>query len=387
MSIVGIISEYNPFHEGHKYHIEKSKEITGADYVVCVMSGNFVQRGMPAIIPKHTRAKNAILNGADLVIELPVIYSTSSSDIFAKAGVEILEALNCEYLSFGSEEGNIDRLKEVSNNLLDKRLDDYIKSFYSVGLNYPKAREIAYGELFNDNCELLQKPNNILGLEYLKYIGAIKPVTVKRVGAEYNSDEINYSKKYQSATAIRKNVYSGLDVSEYVPQNTLDELVNEANVNLNKYFELLRYKIITGEVKDFENCPSGGEGLGNKLKNEINNAEDLDSLIDAVKSKRYTRTRICRLLVQVLLGIDRRHVNYENIGYIKPLAFNEKGSKLINRSELKVISNINKIEHLDMFDEYCINKEILSTDIYNMITNRNLYKNSEKVLKPQLISL
>ena len=387
MSIVGIISEYNPFHEGHKYHIEKSKEITGADYVVCVMSGNFVQRGMPAIIPKHTRAKNAILNGADLVIELPVIYSTSSSDIFAKAGVEILEALNCEYLSFGSEEGNIDRLKEVSNNLLDKRLDDYIKSFYSVGLNYPKAREIAYGELFNDNCELLQKPNNILGLEYLKYIGAIKPVTVKRVGAEYNSDEINYSKKYQSATAIRKNVYSGLDVSEYVPQNTLDELVKEANVNLNKYFELLRYKIITGEVKDFENCPSGGEGLGNKLKNEINNAEDLDSLIDAVKSKRYTRTRICRLLVQVLLGIDRQHVNYENIRYIKPLAFNEKGSKLINRSELKVISNINKIEHLDMFDEYCINKEILSTDIYNMITNRNLYKNSEKVLKPQLISL
>ena len=234
MSIVGIISEYNPFHEGHKYHIEKSKEITGADYVVCVMSGNFVQRGMPAIIPKHTRAKNAILNGADLVIELPVIYSTSSSDIFAKAGVEILEALNCEYLSFGSEEGNIDRLKEVSNNLLDKRLDDYIKSFYSVGLNYPKAREIAYGELFNDNCELLQKPNNILGLEYLKYIGAIKPVTVKRVGAEYNSDEINYSKKYQSATAIRKNIYSGLDVSEYVPQNTLDELVKEANVNLNK---------------------------------------------------------------------------------------------------------------------------------------------------------
>ncbi|HKK95784.1 MAG TPA: nucleotidyltransferase [Anaerovoracaceae bacterium] len=385
MSTVGIVSEYNPFHKGHLYHIYKSKELTSADKVICVMSGNFVQRGMPSILPKEIRARHAIMNGADLVIEIPMVYSVASSDIFAKAGVSILEALNCEYISFGSECGDIDRLKEVSNNLLDERLDEYIKSFYGIGINYPKAREIAYNELFNDKCELLNKPNNILGLEYLKFINFLKPVTVKRVGSDYNSLEINSEKKYQSATAIRSNLYEGSDISNYVPQNTLNDLNYENKVNLNNYFNLIKYRILIGDINDFENCPSGGEGLGNKLKNEINNVDNLEDLIENVKSKRYTRTRICRLLVQVLIDIDRKYINYDKIGYIKPLAFNDRGAKILNNSQLKVISNINKIKHSDIFDEYSLEKEILSTDIYNLISGRNLYKNSEKVLKPQFI--
>jgi len=385
MSTVGIVSEYNPFHKGHLYHIYKSKELTSADKVICVMSGNFVQRGMPSILPKEIRARHAIMNGADLVIEIPMVYSVASSDIFAKAGVSILEALNCEYISFGSECGDIDRLKEVSNNLLDERLDEYIKSFYGIGINYPKAREIAYNELFNDKCELLNKPNNILGLEYLKFINFLKPVTVKRVGSDYNSLEISSEKKYQSATAIRSNLYEGSDISNYVPQNTLNDLNYENKVNLNNYFNLIKYRILIGDINDFENCPSGGEGLGNKLKNEINNVDNLEDLIENVKSKRYTRTRICRLLVQVLIDIDRKYINYDKIGYIKPLAFNDRGAKILNNSQLKVISNINKIKHSDIFDEYSLEKEILSTDIYNLISGRNLYKNSEKVLKPQFI--
>ncbi len=387
MSIVGIVAEYNPLHNGHLYHIKMSKEISDAELVVCAMSGNFVQRGMPAVIPKHLRAKHAVMCGADLVVEIPTVYSVASSDIFAKAGINILEALNCNYISFGSEEGNIDRLKAVSSKLSDERLDSYIKSFYSEGISYPKAREIAYNEMFNENCDLLNKPNNILALEYLKNINKAKPITVKRLGASYNDEQIKDLEDFQSATAIRKSLYEKSDISSYVPRNTLNDLIGESTVDIDKLFSLLKYRIITGEADEFESCPSGGEGLGNKLKNEINKANTLEELIDIIKSKRYTRTRITRLLIQVLLLMNREMISYDDMGYIKPLAFNKRGAKILNGSDLMVISNINKVEMPADKYKYSLDKEILATDIYNMISGRNLYKNSEKVLKPQFIEL
>ena len=387
MSIVGIVAEYNPLHNGHLYHIKMSKEIADAELVVCAMSGNFVQRGMPAVIPKHFRAKHAVMCGADLVVEIPTVYSVASSDIFAKAGINILEALNCNYISFGSEEGNIDRLKAVSSKLSDERLDSYIKSFYSEGISYPKAREIAYNEMFNEKCDLLNKPNNILALEYLKNINRAKPITVKRLGASYNDEKIEDNEDFQSATAIRKSLYERSDISSFVPKDTLDDLIIQSTVDFDKLFSLLKYRILIGEADEFESCPSGGEGLGNKLKNEINNANTLEELIDIIKSKRYTRTRITRLLIQVLLLINREMISYDDMGYIKPLAFNKRGAKILNGSDLMVISNINKAEIPADKYKYTLDKEILATDIYNMISSRNLYKNSEKVLKPQFIEL
>jgi predicted nucleotidyltransferase len=386
MSTLGIIAEYNPMHNGHLYHITESKKISGADTVVCVMSGNFVQRGMPAILSKQLRANHAILNGVDLVIEIPTVFTVASSNVYAKAGVMLLESLNCDYISFGSEEGNIDKLSYVSNNLLDKRLDEYTKSFCSEGLSYPRARELAYTKFFEkEDSMLLRRPNNILAIEYLKYIKTMKPVTVKREGSAYDDSAIEYNMKYQSASAIRRAVYDNISVKGYVPDISAEDLLKGDRVNYETLFQLLRYRIITGNAEEFEKCPSGGEGLGNKLKNEINKASSFEELAELIKSKRYTRTRINRLLTQVLLGIDREKIDYNNVGYVKFLACNQKGAKILNKCKLDVVSNINKMHIENEVANYYMEKDLLAGDIYNILSGKNLYINSEKALKPNFI--
>lgn len=215
MKVAGVIAEYNPFHEGHKYHIEKTKEITGADYVIVVMSGNFTQRGVPAIINKYTRAKQALKNGADLVIELPACFSTASAEYFAHAGVSILHKLGVvDYLSFGSEEGDIEKLKEIASFLscepdtYKKELQFYLKEGYS----FPQARGKALYKYFPDlDLNFLAKPNNILGIEYcralLTFHSSIKPITIPRISNQYHDSKLSLDSTISSASAIRNEIY------------------------------------------------------------------------------------------------------------------------------------------------------------------------------------
>lgn len=381
-----MIAEYNPMHNGHIYHISESKKISGSDTVVCAMSGNFVQRGMPAILSKQIRANHAILNGADLVIEIPTVFTVASSNVYAKTGVTLLESLNCDYISFGSEEGDIDKLGNVSKNILDERIEDAIKSFCSEGLSYPRAREMAYKKLFkNEDTKILSQPNNILAIEYLKYIKKMEPITVKRQGSAYEDTSIEYKMKYQSASAIRRAVYDNVSIDGYVPDIVADDLKKGDRIDYETLFQLLRYKIITGSSYEFEKCPSGGEGLGNKLKNEINKASSFEELAELMKSKRYTRTRINRLFMQVLLSIDREQIDYGDVGYIKFLACNQKGAKVLNKSKLDVISNVNKTSLASKASSYYLEKDLLAGDIYNILSGKNLYINSEKALKPNFI--
>lgn len=245
---------------------------------------------------------------------------------------------------------------------------------------------MAYKKLFkNEDTMILSQPNNILAIEYLKYIKKMKPITVKRQGSSYNDTSIEYEMKYQSASAIRRAVYDNVSIDGYVPAIASEDLKNSDRINYDTLFQLLRYRIITGNASEFERCPSGGEGLGNKLKNEINKASSFEELAELMKSKRYTRTRINRLFIQVLLSIDREQIDYSDVGYIKFLACNQKGAKILNKCKLEVISNVNKTSLDSKVANYYLDKDLLAGDIYNILSGKNLYINSEKALKPNYI--
>ena len=383
---VGIIAEYNPFHNGHLYHLNQSKELTDAEISVVAMSGNFVQRGQVAIADKWKRAEAAVKCGADLVVEIPVIFACNSAPYFAKGGVEILEALGVDYISFGSESGNIEELKSISQEMkrLDGEIEEYIKESVKNGLAYPRAREEAISELIGPQAaELINNPNNILALEYLKNIENAEVVTVKRQGPGYN--DLNTCNELASATAIRYLMEEKEDVTGLMPQDSASVILDCRRPSEEILFKLICHKVLTTSAEELDAICAGGEGLGNKLKNCIRRVTSYEELVEELKSKRYTRTRIERFLIQTLLDI--KDID-QMPNYIRVLAFNKKGSaylKSIKKLEicnLPIITNINKeLEEYPEIEE-TIEKDIFATDIYNLLTERDLYKNSEYVVKP-----
>ena len=228
LTSLGIIAEYNPFHTGHAYHITQSRLLTGADCVIVIMSGNFLQRGEPAIVDKYTRAKMALCNGADLVIELPVVSSTSSAQYFAKGSIAILNALGVNHLSFGSESGDLAPMLSFVNflNENEKLLDEKIKELTATGISYPLARNKAANALADTKQDnLLNKPNNILGIEYLielqKSASSITPHTIKRLGNDYNDSTLSDS--FCSASSIRRSIFATGNIPAYaLPENVLN---------------------------------------------------------------------------------------------------------------------------------------------------------------------
>ena len=383
---VGIIAEYNPFHNGHLYHLNQSKELTNAEVSIVAMSGNFVQRGQVAIADKWKRAEAAIKCGADLVVEIPVVFACNSAPYFAKAGVEILEALGVDFISFGSESGNIDELKNISQEMkkLHREIEEYIKEAVKNGLSYPRAREEAVRNLIGEEAaSLINNPNNILALEYLKNIEKSKVTTVKRNGPGYN--DLNTCNELASATAIRYLMEEKEDVTGLMPAESASSILDENRPSEKILFKLICHKALTTSTEELDSVCAGGEGLGNKLKNCIRKVNSYDELIEELKSKRYTRTRIERFLMQVLLDIKTP----DNMcNYIRVLAFNKKGSaylksiKKLEICDLPIITNINKeIESYPEIEDI-VAKDILATDIYNLLTDRDLYKYSEYVKRP-----
>lgn len=396
MKVLGITAEYNPFHNGHKYHIEESRRITGADCVVAVMSGYFTQRGEAAALDKWTRSRLAVANGADLVVELPFVYACNIAERFAKGAVDILAGLGADYISFGSESGDIKSLTEVADLMVDKAEMISLKrtEIMQSGASFAKAGQLAVEELFGKSAAaLMSEPNNILAIEYLKRIksinsagGGIEAVTVKRHGSGYF--ELNDALGFAGASAIRK-MEERTEFEKFVPADVADALGEAESKTAceNRSFDIIRAEILKNSSEDLAKIYHMGEGLENKLKKEIVKATDMDSLISSIVSKRYTEAAVRRLLVYVLLGI-RQYQMPEGV-YARILAANDKGRELLSKIKkrddaIPVITNINKATDVSDVVKETLSYDVMAADMYNLIQGKDIYDFSDKVIKPYM---
>lgn len=357
LKVAGIVVEYNPFHNGHLYHLQKTKELTGADIVVAVMSGNFIQRGEPAIVNKWARAKMALLNGVDVVFELPFAYACNSAEVFAYGAISILNRLGVDWIVFGSESGDINLLKRIAVHLAfeEEEFKKYLKTYLKEGYSFPKAREFALKKVSREDIEFL--PNNILGVEYIKWIlrtnSKIEPLTIKRIGSSYNDPNLG-NDIFCSATAIRKNINNRELIKNKMPSFSYQILMEEIEngrgpVNLNDLFELFLYKAIVD--KDFlKGQFDVKEGLENRFYKYIFKSASFEDLLSKVKTKRYTLTRLQRILIHCL--VDSK-VNQKMLlstePYIRVLGFNNKGKSYLNSIK-------EKIDFITKLDSFVIKK-------------------------------
>ncbi len=358
---VGIIAEYNPFHNGHLCMLNKIKEMFKDETIVLVLSGNFTERGDVSIIDKWTKASIAKHYGIDLIVELPIIYSIQSADYFAKGAVEILSSLNVDKLVFGSETGDIEVLKKIANAQIDDNiLDKLVKLYSRTGLNYPSSLSNA---IYDITGLRVSAPNDLLGVSYVKEIiknnYKIDAITIKR-DDNYHSKDI---KKISSGTAIRDGLLNKKDIKDSVPEFTYKNLNNLHFVD--DYFPLLKYKVLTD--KDLSIYHEVNEGIENKIRKEIINSSSYDELINKVKSKRYTYNKIKRILLYILLGITKDDMKeVKDWNYVRILGFNDKGRKYLNsvkkNSTLKIISKFERNNKL-------LNLELKSTMIYSLPHN------------------
>lgn len=326
MKVIGIICEYNPFHRGHHKQIRWIKEKFGKDAaVVCLMSGNYVQRGYPAIVDKTIRARAAVLAGADLVLELPTPYVLSSAEGFAAGGVSILGSF-CDYLCFGSESGDAASLMHAAGILLSQEFPPLLRSKLNEGISFPAARQAAL-EALGADPELVLRPNNILAVEYCKAIlaqhSAMEPLVIIREGS-YHAKEADAENP--SATAVRAAMEAGLPWASFVPDSFL--LEDAAIHTLQAGQRAILAKLRTMEETEFAALPYGGEGLWRKLMHESRRQATLEDILTHVKSKRYTRSRLDRMVMCAFLGISEE-IRTKAVPYCRVLALNALGRKVL----------------------------------------------------------
>lgn len=362
MNICGIIVEYNPFHNGHKYHIEKSRELTGADSIIAVMSGSFVQRGKPALFDKFIRAKSAIAGGVDLVIELPFCYACAPAQFFAEGGVRLLSATGIvNSICFGSESGN---LSTLSQDITDK-----VKIYLDSGMSYPAACAAA-----SENP--LSTPNDILGAEYIRalssYAPYIKPYAIKRTDDGYHSE--NAENGTASATAIRKLMFENnfFDIKEFVPRKVFD-ILNQEYKNGNYTDISLLNSLVLGKLRSgisMSKTAYVAEGLENRFYDCAFTSTSLDDLIFAVKTKRYTHARLMRIAACYATALsDSDLTDFVKSGpaYIRILAANERGKKLLSvmkkKATLPVITTPSSYKKLDSYAQKMFELDCRATDI------------------------
>ena len=386
--ILGIVSEYNPFHNGHIHHLQVSKQLTKTDFTVAVMSGNFMQRGETALVDKWTRTEMALKSGIDLVIELPAVYALSSAENFADGAVKILNSLGVvDFISFGSEIGEITPLLEVANVLYKepKEFSSLITTQLRSGLSYPKAREIALSQFFGSSkkySSIVSNPNNILGVEYLKSLkkhrSHIRPLTIKRDYADYNSTQEKNG--VASATAIRTMIQNKKNIHRVVPYETyelIEKCKEEGKIvpSLAVFEKEIIYTLRKMTLSEIAELPDVSEVLENKIKAAANNFNTLDELIAAIKSKRYTQSRIQRILLYALLDISKKDINQSKrvTPYIRVLGFNKHGKRIISaiaaaNPKLKIIVSVKKFleNSTDNVLKNMISKDILATNIYTL---------------------
>jgi len=362
MKIAGIVAEYNPFHNGHLYHLERTKELCSADYVICVMSGNFIQRGEPAIVNKWARTKMALLSGVDLVLELPVVYAMASAEFFAWGAVKILDSIGIvDDICFGSECGEVAQLDSIAE-ILAFEPDLYkglLKEKMGMGMSFPSAREEALKQYCirtmnaSDTAsieEIIGSPNNILGIEYIKALkklnSKIKPVTLKRICNSYNSEQLTgvissatSIRKYICEIMDRKNGCTDVENHESLPATSFNILAGEFQnqrgpVFSDSFGDLILSIIRRMTPEELKEIPYVSEGLENRIKDAANNSGSFDELLDKITTKRYTSTRIKRCLFSILAGIKKSDFDLFNAHggpqYIRVLGFNENGKQILS---------------------------------------------------------
>ena len=396
MKAVGLVTEYNPFHNGHLYHLNKAMELTGADISVAVMSGDFVQRGEPAVLDKYTRTSMALNSGVNLVIELPVNYAVSSAESFAAGALKVLDYIKADSIAFGSESGDIERLSKLAHILCDNEDTLYkeISKYTANGISYAAARQKVVEKLTDkDTAAMLTSSNNILAVEYLKAIiknnYAIKPYTVQRQGDSYNDTDIR--SEYASATALRENLKAD-NISEYIPvkaglilsSNTnyiypdditealftrLLDILFASNYDKNVFIEnVMQYPDVSKEIAGrlYKSAMDMiTRTVPQRSESKDNWAFSFGSLCEHIKTKEVPLSRIKRALVRITLGLDKKHMEkYANEPYIRVLGFDKKGQEYL--------SYIRKTVEVPLITKTADYKEMLLDDIhaaniYNMI--------------------
>lgn len=377
MKNYAIISEFNPFHNGHAYLVKSCRE-HGATHITAVMSGNFVQRGEPAIFPKHIRALTALKNGVDLVIELHLPFAVSNAQQFAENGTAAANAMNCvDCLAFGSECGDISSLNELSSLIISENFQKKLKKQISTGISYPSALTNTMKIINPSLAPLMSEPNNILGIEYIKAVyklgSPIKPVTFKRIGDSYN--DTSASSEFASAASIRRLIYENKSFKKYVPENSVDILLSEiekgniASLSENERGFILKLRQMS--ANDIAAIADVNEGLENRIKTAVMNSTSLEKIIERTKSKRYTYARIRRILLACLLNIKKSYLT-EKAPYIRVLGFNSRGAEILScvkqKSVVPLITKIRKAESLSPAEKAFLALEINAGDIYYTFT-------------------
>ena len=446
MKIVGLITEYNPFHNGHLYHIAEAKRVTGADCVVVVMSGDYVQRGLPAIMPKRLRADAALKCGASAVFELPVCYSTGSAELFAQGAVSLLDSLNVvDYLCFGSECGDLETLSRVAD-VLNQEPDEYralLRSNLKKGCSFPAARQAALSDYLpkslHSSSAILNDPNNILGIEYLKALkkihSSIQPFTIKRHGSHYHDTTLS-SEHLSSASAIRSllafsssSIQTDLVETDYdidspsyrppihssfegtsvrsifgelegqVPASCLDLLKDHHKVSYpiyqNDFSLILKYKLLNKHPDSLIRYADISQELANRICSQLNYYFNYSQFSELLKTKELTQTRINRALLHIMLGIKTEHVSeYTNAGYhfyAKLLGFRKDQEHLISRiskeSTLPLLTQLSRTNDISTLGRRMLRNDILASNLYTSVITDKYKTAFQNEFKQPLIKI
>ena len=385
MKTVGLITEYNPFHNGHAYHIEKAKMLTGADRVIVIMSGDFVQRGAPAIMPKHLRAESALLSGASLIMELPVCFATGSAEYFAQGSISLLNQLGCiDSICFGSECGDLHLLKEIAQILADEPIEyqTALRQALKEGASFPAARQNALNIYSDKYSEILALPNNILGIEYLKALAKLhskmEPFTIKRIGAGYHDMDIDG--QFSSATSIRSDIYrlsdtnpssEGLALTHIQTQvpSSCHELMKKNYqtrypVKSDDFSLLLKAKLLSETAGSLSHYLDMSPELANRILRLRNDYLNFEQFCDLLKTKELTRSRISRSFIHVLLGITNDWITAMKapVPYARILGFRKDHADLLGiLKQTSVIPLITSTARAVLADTA---RQMLELDIY-----------------------
>ncbi|HHX60164.1 MAG TPA: nucleotidyltransferase [Epulopiscium sp.] len=408
MNVVGIIAEYNPFHNGHLHHLEQSRLLTESNYTVVVMSPNFVQRGAPAITNKWLRTKMALVSGADLVIELPTPYATASAEFFSHASVSLLHHTGIvNAINFGSESNNIDLLTQISKILVEEpdQFKALLKENLNDGVSFPRARAKALFDYchFTPNLslftaeikEIIQTPNNILGIEYLKALNKLgstmTPTTIQRKGSGYHQAQL--SGQLSSATAIRSEVHKGNwdNAATSMPPSSYDLLYDalgllDRPVQYKDLSPFLCYRLLFSTPHELRGIMDITEGIENRILKAFGQTQDIEEMVTLIKSKRFTQTTIQRMLLNIILHITKQDFyTFQEQGgpqYIRVLGFRKSSEHLLTElkahATLPIVMNPAKdYETLPPLAKRMLNMEIRSTNVYATLQNATHHLNMD----------
>ncbi len=367
MKIIGIIAEYNPFHNGHIYHLNKIKRLYPNSLIILVLNGYFLERGEISLLSKEDKTKIALKFNIDIVLELPAIFGTQAADIFAEKAIAILNHLQVNEIIFGSESNDLEMLLKIAQKQLNPEFNNNLKKVLKTGINYPTALSKAL-----NLKEIIKEPNDLLAISYAKAILKNNyPITLHPIKRTNNYHDLKSTKKIVSASNIRNKLKNKENIKNYVPKEVYPLL---KKINEELLWNLIKYKIMT--ENDLSKYLTVDEGIEKRLKKMLIKSNNLDEYINNIKTKRYTYNKIKRMLFHILIGLTKSINDYENLEYIRILGFNKKGQKYLNsiKKEIEIALKPNFTSKTYQF-------ELRTSYLYDMLTNANTIS-FEKTNKP-----